>query len=120
MREELRTRPDVGSGITVDEADGNVRLVAYEPGNGTRYSLVLTTLGSLKRAEYVLGKSAVLVYVTNFSRGFFLPAGKVHHHFVQERLRCSVFDAVIVAELLGHLLGRECVTVEEFVRSAAG
>ena len=116
MRNELRTEPDVESGIKVSEKDGNVWLVAYEPGNGTRYSVVLASLESLEKAGYVLGGSTVLVHVTNFGRGFVLPEGRIHHHFVQERLRCSIFDAVVLGELLGHLFGEDCVTVEEFVQ----
>ena len=115
MRKELRTESDVESGIKVSERDGNVWLVAYEPGNETRYSVVLACLESLKKAEYVLGGS-ILIHVTNFGRGFVLPDGKIHHHFIQEKLRCSIFDAVVLAELLGYLLEEECMTMEQFVQ----
>jgi len=115
MRKDLRTEPNVESGIKVNDTDGSVRLIAYEPGNGTRYSVVLACLESLKKAEYVLGGS-ILIHVTNFGRGFILPEGKIHHHFVQEKLRCSIFDAVVLAELLGYLLETDCTTMEQFVQ----
>ena len=119
MRKELRTEPDVQSGIKVNDQDENVQLVTYEPGNGVRYSVILTHLGSLK-SENILGDETFLVYVMNLGRGFLLPAGKIHHHFIQEKLRCSIFDAVVLTELLGYLLEVECITVEQFVQDMAG
>jgi hypothetical protein len=122
MRKELRTKPDVRSGVIVDETSGGSRLVMYEPGNKVRYSLVLTALGPFRKAGYVLGSGAgSLVCVTSYGRSMVLPEGEtIHHHVVQERMRCSVFDAVVLAELLGWLTGEECTTVESFVQEMAG
>ena len=122
MRKELRTKPDVASGILVDEGAGDVRIVTYEPGNGTRYSVVLTNLGGLRKADYVLGPgSATLAYVSNHGRAIVLERGRaIDYHRVQEVMRCSIFDAVVLAELLGHLTGVEHTTVEGFVQEMAG
>lgn len=122
MRKELRTKPDVGSGLLVDERSEGSRLVSYEPGNETRYSLVLTALSTFRKARYVLGtEAATLVYVSNYGRSMILPEGEtIHHHVIQEKMRCSVFDAVVLAELLGHLTDEKCTTVDSFIREMAG
>jgi hypothetical protein len=122
MRNELRTRPDVESGIRVDEEAGGTRILSYEPGNGRRYGIVLTDLAPLRKAEQAIGSDGgALAYVSNYGRGVILPEGEpVHYHAVQAALRCSVFDAVVLAEMLGRVLGEECTTVDQFMQEMAG
>lgn len=110
---EMRTEPDVTSGVLTDSRDGRARAVEYRPRRGTRYSLVLTDLGGMPGAP-----DGVLVWVAGLG-SMVLPSGggPVRHGRVQDSLRCSVTDAVVIAELLGHLTGRGATSAEEFAFS---
>lgn len=110
----MRTKPDVASGVRSDTGPGTVRSVAYEPGNGTRYAVVLS---EVPPAHGV--RAGTLVWVRNYGRGFQLEDGPVDYLSVMRELRCSVFDAVVLAELIGWAMSRPATSVEEFLRSAS-
>ena len=42
------------------------------------------------------------------------PDGYLGPHFVRPQLDCSIHDAVVIAEIVGHLLGVKHMTCEEF------
>ena len=42
---DLRTKPTVQDGIVLQEKNGS-QIIVYEPGNGTRYTLVITPITS--------------------------------------------------------------------------
>lgn len=119
MRAEIlaatRTKPDVASGVCSDRKDGRARAVEYRPGNGTTYSLVLTDLSGMGMSR---DDNDTLVWVKNFGRSLTLSTGAVSLTYVQDHLRCSIMDAVVIAELLGWLTGREGPSVETFIRKA--
>ena len=110
---EYRNKPTVEAGIQsrTDMGGGN-EVVVYEPGNGTRYVLVLTTITEPEAASQLgCSKGSVLVTFPNTGKSMFLDrkAGPVFSYYVQEKLRCSDPDAEVQTELLGYLLGREFV-----------
>lgn len=124
MRLELRTRPSVEAGIVTDETVGGVRLVEYQPGNGRKYVVSVSDVSRHANKGLALARSArtALVWVKEHGRGWDCSIGgdsQVHFSLVQNRLGCSIFDAVVLAELLGFLLGRPAVSVEEFLRERA-
>jgi hypothetical protein len=124
MRTELRTRSTVESGIVSDETIGGVRLVEYQPGNGRKYVVSVSDVSHHASKEAVLARPrrTALVWVQSYGRGWDCSVGgdsPVHYSLVQSRLSCSIFDAVVLAELLGFLLGRPAVSVEEFLRERA-
>jgi hypothetical protein len=137
MRQELRVKPSVESGLVCDELEENVRVVSYEPGNGTRYVLVISQMGSTstwasgtaphispKALTNALGVPAGswLVWCNNYNRALALAADSdvVHYSYVREKLGCCIIDAVVLGELIGHLLGIRHVTVDEYVQERTG
>lgn len=110
MITELRTRPTVHEAVTRTEYgpyDAMApRVVEYQPGNGTRYVMVLTDLP--EGSERITGhpSGTVLVHVQNYGRcvtvepGVELDPGKV-----RRSLDCSAADAMVLAEAIGHLAG---------------
>lgn len=124
MRSELRVKSSVESAIVSDERVGGVRLVEYQPGNGKKYVVSVSDVSRHPNKGLALARSArtALVWVQNYGRGWDCSIGganPVHYSVVQNRLGCSIFDAVVLAELLGLLLGRPAVSVDEFVRERA-
>ena len=110
---ELRNKATVGEGITKDIISGGMRLVEYQPGNGTRYVLALSSLDKAQCRLLGFGEGAVLVTLTNFSEEtyasypFYRDNGYLPVHMVERGLQMRSPDACVVTELLGYLLGRE-------------
>ena len=117
----MRTKPDVRSGVRTDTGESEVRVIAYEPGNGTRYVVVLCRLPQSTLVDEALGgEPEYLVWVKNYGGAMVLECGTpVDHLDVMRALRCSVFDAVVLAELIGWATRRRAISVEEFLRSAS-
>ena len=106
---EMRTEPDVASGVLTDSRDGRARAVEYRPRRGRTYSVVMTDLGGMPGAP-----DGTLVWVAEIGSMVLPPGGEVEHRRVQDYLRCSVTDAVVLAELLGHLTGRGATSAADF------
>lgn len=126
---DIRTKATVEEGIVFNEADslnyGKVRIVEYQPGNGTRYVLVITRVAEPatspeKRDKLGTGGEVAtyLVAKLNAGAGTAMLVGGVKHflHYssVQEKLKVGISDAVVLAELIGTLLGMPYMTCEEF------
>lgn len=125
LKKELRTISSVQDGIVSDEASGRVRLVEYKPGNGRRYVVTVSDMSGLPNADVLehAAKRISLVWCQNYRRGWLAsqkPSDGVHYSYVQTQLNCSIFDAVVIAELVGYLLGRPVISVEEFIREKTG
>lgn len=110
----MRTKPDVVSGVRSDTGAGTVRSVTYEPGNGTRYAVVLSEVPPTRGVD-----PGILIWVRNYGRAFMLEDGSVSHLSVMRELRCSIFDAVVLAEFIGWATNRRAVSVEEFLKQAS-
>lgn len=116
MRYDLRTKPSVPDGITFDQSVENVRLVEYQPGNGTRYQLAFTQLSALSGAPNLLGCQEacwVVSYLNQERCAILAPAGFLHFTYVAQKFGCGASDAIVLAELIGFILGRAAVPCEE-------
>lgn len=129
MKSELRTKASVKAGIVSDEKVGGVRLVEYDPGNGKKYVVSVSDVSQHPNKALALSRSgrAVIVWIRDWDCGWSTQIGSspypnqppipVNWSLVQSRLSCSVFDAVVLAELLGYLLNRPAVSVDEFLQA---
>jgi len=117
---ELRTKPIEESISKNICAPGGVRFVEFCPGNGTRYQLVIVPLTS-KAMAGAIGASTerctYLVSKVNGKTAVMTVGGSdfIHYNYVMEKLGCGLPDAVVIAELLGYLLGIRHVSCEEFL-----
>ncbi len=123
----LRRKPIHDGIVGLAAGQGDLRFVEYQPGNGTRYCLAFLDVTSLPEdarraiAEWSgLGRAGG-VLVTDLLGGRHLGVEKgcfLHWSFVGERLGCSTADAVVLAELIAHVVGAEAVSSEEFAQEA--
>lgn len=121
---DIRTKATVEEGIRVrQEMEGRL-FVSYEPGNGTRYLLLLTKLdGFSESVTELIGVGPKCWSVTLLNREphplvFISDNGQLlHWSYVSEKLGLRIPDAVVVAELIGHLTGRPYITGEEVMKS---
>jgi hypothetical protein len=125
MRDELRTKPSIRDGISSDLTNGGIRAVEYQPGNGSRYSLVLSDLSFMPTTSRAVKppNGTVLVWCANFGKGWLTEnygSAPVHFTSVREKLGCSITDAVVLAELIGYLLSRPYVSAEDFKKTRVG
>lgn len=121
----LRTKETVQEGIVKGYAMQNGVLFQYEPGNGTRYEFVFTTMEPFSREEHETQE--VLVSWLNSDGvnsgrccimqkdGSFLASS-----YVKEKLKCmSRDDAFVIAEFLGYILDRPFKALKENERGDA-
>lgn len=123
-RRDFRDVRDVRDGIIHDIRDVSARMVEYRPRKGSVFCVVLTDLSAMPLpATSCLGRgmaSPYLVSVANFGRSFAMDATRgTSWQSVRKALDCQVTDAVVIAELLGYLIGAPCGTVDDFL-SARG
>ena len=115
---ELRTK-SVDDSITIIEERGPLIAIEYQPGNGSRYCLVITKLDPLGD-EFLQsigrqGKTWVLTWLAG-SKGKSMTFGDglLHFNYVQEKLDCSRSDAIVIAEIAGQLTKNDYVSCEQF------
>ena len=123
---DIRTKATVRDGIVLDRLmEGETRVVEYQPGNGSRYVLVITKVArptSTSKLRGALGtgdeRDTYLVAKINAGHGAAMLVGGVDHflHYgtVAEKLKVGLSDGVVLAELLGGLLGLRHLTCAEF------
>lgn len=116
--DQIRTKNTVQDGIKRDVAhdwltpeertariigglrDLRVRYVIYEPGNGTRYELVIVPLAELTGD----GTRQYLVTLMNFGKSMRAGlGGEEHPSFIKEKLEVSNASAIALAELFEYL-----------------
>lgn len=111
-----RRTPTVEAGMKVvgRQADGAVAFVQYEPGNMTRYPVVIHRMGEEAACASGFGPGAVLVTLLwGVTRSMVVhPDGCPSVVEFREALDVSLADAVVLMELLGHVLGMPCLTTE--------
>lgn len=120
---EYRTKSTVEESILKDIRIGDTsRLVEYQPGNGTRYLMMVTDLrGSLPARQWLgLGSetSSGWVITRLDSPASMVISGQMflHWSYVADKLRVNKADAVVLAELIGYLTGTatmSCAQVRE-------
>lgn len=81
---------------------GNATVVEYQPGNGSRYHLVVTNL-----REVGAGLVVALMTEGHGTCMTVMPgAGYLAASYVREKLKVGLGDSVVLAELIAHLTGR--------------
>lgn len=121
----LRTKKTVEDGITHVESSQDFQLIEYQPGNATRYVLLLSNIGErLSEAslnKFGASKGSVMVQLLqdpSRPRSIVLGFGEyVDPYYVSERLHVNLADAVVLGELLGQMLSFPHMTCEEFSKS---
>lgn len=120
MEREIRTKPTVRDGIMIDRSvDGltpeervgriiggmpnqKARYIKYEPGNGTRYDLVIVPLNELMPNKE--GTTQYLVVLENFGRSMRARLGGCEHWgYIEEKLKVTRPSAYALAELFEYL-----------------
>lgn len=120
MHYELRTKSGVQESIVRLEHNDHTTFVVYEPGNGTRYRLLLVRMSQFsEEARDVLGLGKTQGYVLAFPdshyRTLTYSAGSyLAPLWFSNRVGCSLADAVVLCELLAHLTDCQAQTCEEF------
>ena len=119
----LRTKPTIEAGIVYREIlpDGR-EVVGYEPGDGTRYLLIISPLDGfamLTCLEVGIDPSLKNVIVTHASdpgdprslityRG-----GHLHYEDVKRLLRTTLASAITLAEVIAYLIGGTALSCDE-------
>jgi len=117
---DLRTKTTVEEGIVLDETSDIGRVIEYQPGNGTRYLVLIQHLDCLSsKAHERIGCSADSILITTLTdpsnqRAVVAGASGLLHWSRLERLFPSVSDQIVVAEMVGHVMGLDHVTCEEY------
>lgn len=108
---DIRTKP-IENCATRMTGDGDNLAVDWQPGNGTRYALLFVKLGKL--AKFDECGDWQVTWVTKRKTMFVRETSLVHYSYVQEKLECGISDAICIAEAIGHILGIESTTCEDF------
>lgn len=112
MENNYRTKPSVQSGITVNESNGDVNFIEYQPGNGTRYHLLIvdtTKLGSEANDALGLGEGGVVVSfpLGRYNTISLSSGGYLSRDYVAEKIGSqNENDVAVLTELLAFLTGR--------------
>ena len=120
VKSDLRTKENVESGISLDKKQGNMRHVEYNPGNGRTYNLLISHLfdleeNSIQQALRIPDHS-LLVYMLSMKGNFTVDLDKsVDYKWVQQELNCSIIDAVVISELVGHLYNLEHISSQDYL-----
>lgn len=102
-----RTKPTVEEGIVERHQDGNTEVVVYEPGNGSRYTILVTKLvraPALAPLGYALPVALVCLPLWPTTPCTMVSLSGVHPAQL-ESLSMDEGEPDVVAELLAHLLG---------------
>ena len=123
MKLDLRTKPTVQAGIVLLD-----KVVVYEPGNGTRYTMLITEVskfGFSDTARDALGLGTMsggfvvawphLPYQTLiYTAGSYLAP-----NWMRNKVGCTLADAVVLCELLAYLTDCQAMSCEEYQKEYA-
>lgn len=120
---EVRTKKTVEEGIVNfglgdRQRESVIQYVEYEPGNGTRYRLLIANVNGTGMDEIDSSKGGWVVTNLNSMRSMVVTdnAGLLHFNYVMEKLQCGIADGVCLAEIIGHCTNRPYVTSEEVLQ----
>ena len=120
MRFELRTRSSVQAGIITDEICGNVRFIKYQPGNKRVYKVIFTDLSCFSQEVSECLKAdrqKWMIQVMDQGCPFFTDSGsELLYYEVRSKLECSIFDAIVITELVGSILDCDFTSVDRFLQ----
>lgn len=119
----VRTRATVAECLLADTGwkDG-FRLVNYQPGNGTKYVVAFQKVSLSHAHSMHFGVPSEMAIVSWLYEQkcmvLSLEVDFLHWSYVQEKLRCSVPTAVVLAELFAFVLPeRIAMTSEQWTQS---
>lgn len=116
---DYRTKATVGAGIVEDRPLGSAgRLINYQPGNGTRYILLFNQVpaGAASETLGLMGEPGwVVTWIHHRSRSHLVYSqrGFLHWSDAQEWFKTSKSDAVVLAEIIGHVTGIAASTLAD-------
>lgn len=108
---DIRTKP-IEACATRVARDGDSLAVDWQPGNGTRYALLMVDLGRL--ANTAECGDWQITWTTKRMTMFISNSSFIHYNYVKEKLGCGISDAICIAEAIGHMLGLSATSCEEF------
>ncbi|NBR68244.1 MAG: hypothetical protein EBT79_13405, partial [Actinobacteria bacterium] len=96
------------------------KYITWQPGNGTRYDIILTqltidTYGQKAGTWMVVGPWADRARVMFLTEG-----GYLDHNYVGEKLGIGPHDASVVAMMVAPHIGREAITLDNLFEHYAG
>lgn len=123
-RESVRTKPSVKDGIFKMIRRGDVLHVEYEPGNATRYDVLLVPCTGLAvtgtysgdEPEESRGSGFQVVALLNLTGKAYPMSLTAHWTYLSEKLNLQPPDAMAMAELLRFLSGENVVGEPEVDR----
>jgi hypothetical protein len=127
MRLDVRTKKTIEEGIQLREEVGGSTFLLFAPGNGTIYLVLIQKLSDCSpKLKDRLGLRDGDGWLVTHMGGVPMTSmvvidnqgGLLHWEYVREKLQVSAADAVVLAELIGHVTGREYIPSEEFLEEA--
>jgi hypothetical protein len=110
---DFRTKPTVQTGITIDNSFGTTRFIEYQPGNGTRYQLILVGVSSTSGpVNDAIGFGPDGGWIVSFPLGKYRTAclsnsGYLSRDYLAAKIDSkNESDVAVLTELLGFLLNR--------------
>lgn len=124
-RESFRTVPSVKDGIKVnDEQFCSVRMVEYQPGNGTRYALTFVRMEHsppevLDRFELMNNHYLVILHNLGNKKPMVFKHGEyVVTDRVKKSWEVSSNDAAVLTELIAHIVRGHSMSIEDLTEVA--
>jgi len=124
MRLDVRTKKTIEEGIQLREERGDSTSILYAPANGTIYLVLIQKLAECSpelkdRMGLRDGEGWLVTYMGGVPMTSMVvidnQGGLLHWEYVREKLRVSAADAVVLAELIGFVTGRDFIPSEEFL-----
>jgi hypothetical protein len=119
----LRTKPTVEAGIVFREAfpDGR-EVVRYEPGDGTRYILIVSPLDGFSECTHrevglcYRWDNVIVTYASDPGDPHSMithRGGHIHYETVRERLKTTLASSITLAEVIAYVLGGTALSCDE-------
>jgi hypothetical protein len=104
----MRTKSIYAALRANDVSNCPVRVVDYQPGNGTAYHLVFTPIPITDASERIGVGQSHLVTLVNYGRSMVVAdtGGYLSPSYVALKLKVGAGDAVVLAEIIAHFTGR--------------
>lgn len=119
---DVRTNKTVEEGIVKfglgeRQIESAIQYVEYEPGNGTRYRLLIVNLKGTGLDEGPYRNGWIVTYLNSMRSMIVVDdRGLLHFKHVMEKLQCGIADAVCLAEIIGYCTDHLYMTSEEVLK----
>jgi hypothetical protein len=98
-----RTEPTVEAGISLNVREGGVQVIEYQPGNGTRYTLIISNIPKTACRTLGVAEGTVKVDLEYGGKAFIEPDSFFVPSYLKEKLGCTLADAEVLIELFTFL-----------------